>query len=221
MSTMKLTLVYPKMRALAEPARMTAAHAKVALIDSFPWDFFGEASWPIAKSKVPFGQLPMLVVEDKSSGKTSEICMSNAICRFIATIGAKIPADPADAAIVDSIGEKFHELFVPLNPICNFMKFYTPEKAEEALTKTRGCLTLLDPILAKSGGPFCMGQSAYYADFHVYHHVSLALMLDSSLLDNFPKVNELMKAVESLDGVKEYLAKRPGKLNLPHIPSHV
>ena len=116
----KLTLVYPKMRALVEPARLTAAHAKLAIENVFPWDYkpFEGKPWPRARAGTTFGQLPMLVVED--GAKTTKICMSNSICRYLAGLGGTLPADPADAAVMDSIGERFHELFAPLNPICNF-----------------------------------------------------------------------------------------------------
>ena len=99
----KLTLVYAKMRALGEPANLTAAHAKVALVNKFPWEYFGKP-WPEVKPLVTFKQLPMLVVED--GDKTSNICMSTSIVRYIATVGGTMPTNPADAAVCDSIAEQ-------------------------------------------------------------------------------------------------------------------
>ena len=204
----KLTFVYARARAIGEPARLTAAHAKVEMSDMFPWEYFGKP-WPEAKPSVTFKQLPILVVED--GAKKSMICMSTSICRYLAALGGTAPADLADAAVADSIAEKFHELFMPLNPICNFGRGgpgFEEQKAV-ALEMVNERLALLEPILAASGGPFCLGASACYADFQVYHHVSLALLLSDGVLSSFPGAKALMAAVEGLDGVKQYLASRP------------
>jgi len=73
---------------------------------------------------------------------------------------------------MDSIGERFHELFAPLNPICNFKRLFTPEKKDEALKKTTAAIKQLEPLIEASGGPFCMGKEAHYADMHIYHHTT-------------------------------------------------
>ena len=77
------------------------------------WDFYGKP-WSEAKSEVPFGQLPMLVVDD-----TVHIWQSGAIVRYLAKLAGIMPGDPVLAAQVDAIFEQTQELFAPLNPTVN------------------------------------------------------------------------------------------------------
>ena len=42
-NTPRLTLVYAKMQALAEPARMLLSYADVPFEDVYPWDYYGKA----------------------------------------------------------------------------------------------------------------------------------------------------------------------------------
>ncbi len=93
-------------------------------------------------------------------------------------------------------------------------RLFTPEKKDEALKKTTAAIKQLEPLIEASGGPFCMGKEAHYADMHIFHHTSLALMLDGALLKDFPKTEALMAAVADLDGVKEYLAERPALIGV-------
>ena len=58
-------------------------------------------------------------------------------------------------------------------------------------------------------GPFFFGSQPYYCDFSVYHHFSLAIILQQDILDAYPSVLDFMVAVKNLSGVKEYLASRP------------
>ena len=217
----KLTLVYAKMQALAEPARMTAAHAGIKIdADVYPWEHY-DKPWSEAKLEInTINKLvPVLVVEEE--GKTTEIGMSNSICRYLAAIGNKLPPTPEEMAVVDSVGEWAHELFMPLNPCVNGFKFaLTDEKKKEALDKVKAKIDLLEPYMARlkeqrakaslsTDGPFVMGKEAYYCDFHVFHHVDLALMLDATILEGKPLISALMEAVPELDGVKEYMSSRP------------
>ena len=80
----KLELVYFKMRALAEAPRLLLHYTELEFNDIMSWDYY-EKEWAQIKSKVPFRQLPMLVVDQKH-----EICQSIAILNFIEKIaGAK------------------------------------------------------------------------------------------------------------------------------------
>ena len=63
----KLTLIYAKMQALAEPARMLLSYAGVPYEDVYPWDYYGKAWRDGGKQDAPFGQVPVLVVNDSVS----------------------------------------------------------------------------------------------------------------------------------------------------------
>lgn len=200
----KLTLVYAKMRAIAEPIRMTAAAAGVPLDNAFVWDYYGKP-WPEVKPTLAFGAVPVLIIEDE--GKKTELYMSTAITRYIATIGKALPEDPVDAAFLDMMMERVHELFLPMNPSTQFAKFFPQQ--EEGLAKVEAFLKQVEPMVAAKGGPFLLGEKPYYADFGIYHHMDLALTLKASVLDGYPAIKKLVQAVAQVDGVKEYLASRP------------
>ena len=57
-----LTLVYLKMRALAEAPQLMLSYRDQPHNYRMAWDYFG-APWPETKPSLPFRQLPMLVTE--------------------------------------------------------------------------------------------------------------------------------------------------------------
>ena len=61
------------MRALAEAPRLLLHYTELEYDYIMSWDYYGK-DWAEAKQKVPFKQLPMLVVDQKH-----EICQSIAI----------------------------------------------------------------------------------------------------------------------------------------------
>ena len=84
----KLELVYFKMRALAEAPRLLLHYTETEYEDVMSWDYY-DKEWSEVKSKVPFRQLPMLVVDQKH-----EICQSIAILTFIEKIAGINISDP-------------------------------------------------------------------------------------------------------------------------------
>ena len=62
-----------------------------------------------------FGQLPLLVINDKKN-----IWQSGSIMRYLATLTNTIPKNLEDRAIADAIFESSQELFQPLNATTNF-----------------------------------------------------------------------------------------------------
>ena len=109
----KLELIYFNLRALAEPPQMMMHSAGVKYHYKMAWDYYGKP-WSEAKPEVPFGQLPVLVVNDKV-----HIWQSGAIVRYIAKLAGFMPEDPLLAAQVDAVFEQTQELFNPLNPTVN------------------------------------------------------------------------------------------------------
>ncbi len=105
----KLELIYFNLRALAEPPQMMMHYAGVKYRYEMAWDYYGKP-WSKAKLEVPFGQLPVLVVND-----TVHIWQSGAIVRYLAKLAGFMPEDPVLAAQVDAVFEQTQELFAPLN----------------------------------------------------------------------------------------------------------
>lgn len=213
--TPSLRLVYLKMRALAEAPQLMLHYAGVPYSYEMAWDYFGKP-WPDAKPSVIFKQLPMLVVDDHH-----EIAQSGSICRFLAPLTGTLPSDPVMAAQVDAVFEAGQELFLPLNPTVNFGvgDDFAPRRAA-SLEKVQAALVNFEAILAQSG-PFFFGDKPYYCDFGVYHHLSLARLLDAGVMDDFGHVRRFMDAIEALSGVADYLQSRPEIIGIGEKPQLV
>ena len=111
----KLTLVYAKMQALAEPARMLLQYAGVDYEDVYAWDYYGKSWREGGKRMAPFGQVPVLVVDGEVS-----IDQSGSIQRYLATLTETCPVDRLLAARADALCDNAGELFMISNPVANF-----------------------------------------------------------------------------------------------------
>ena len=200
-----LRLVYFKMRALAEAPQLMLHYTGTPYSYEMAWEYFGQP-WSEVKTSVAYRQLPMLVVDNNI-----RICQSGAITRFLAQLTGLQPEDPLMRGEVDALYETSQEMFMPLNPTINFA---VGEKFEsvnsELLEQIHPRLADFERLLnAKPDIPFFFGETPFYCDFGVFHHVNLALFLDEGLLGAYPRLREFMSTLEGLAGVREYLANRP------------
>ena len=200
-----LRLVYFKMRALAEAPQLMLNYTGTPYSYEMAWEYFGQ-TWSEVKTSVPYRQLPMLVVDNDT-----RICQSGAITRFLAQLTGLQPEDPLMRGEVDALYETSQEMFMPLNPTINFAvgeKFESMKS--ELLEQIQPRLADFERLLnAKPDMPFFFGETPFYCDFGVFHHVNLALFLDEGLLGAYPRLREFMSTLEGLAGVREYLANRP------------
>lgn len=200
-----LRLVYFKMRALAEAPQLMLNYTGTPYSYEMAWEYFGQ-TWSEVKTSVPYRQLPMLVVDNDT-----RICQSGAITRFLAQITGLQPEDPLMRGEVDALYETSQEMFMPLNPTINFAvgeKFESMKS--ELLEQIQPRLADFERLLnAKPDMPFFFGETPFYCDFGVFHHVNLALFLDEGLLEAYPRLREFMSTLAGLAGVREYLANRP------------
>lgn len=200
-----LRLVYFKMRALAEAPQLMLNYTGTPYSYEMAWEYFGQ-TWSEVKTSVPYRQLPMLVVDNDT-----RICQSGAITRFLAQLTGLQPEDPLMRGEVDALYETSQEMFMPLNPTINFAvgeKFESMKS--ELLEQIQPRLADFERLLnAKPDMPFFFGETPFYCDFGVFHHVNLALFLDEGLLEAYPRLREFMSTLAGLAGVREYLANRP------------
>ena len=200
-----LRLVYFKMRALAEAPQLMLNYTGTPYSYEMAWEYFGQP-WSEVKTSVAYRQLPMLVVDNDT-----RICQSGAITRFLAQLTGLQPEDPLMRGEVDALYETSQEMFMPLNPTINFAvgeKFESMKS--ELLEQIQPRLADFERLLnAKPDMPFFFGETPFYCDFGVFHHVNLALFLDEGLLGAYPRLREFMSTLEGLAGVREYLANRP------------
>ena len=73
-SNAKLTLIYFKMRALAEPPQLLLNYANIPYEYKMSWEYF-DKPWDVVKPDVPFGQLPLLVTKWLTDNIKAKICI--------------------------------------------------------------------------------------------------------------------------------------------------
>ena len=112
---------------------------------------------------------------------------------------------------------------MPLNPTINFAvgeKFAAVKS--DLLEQLRPRLADVERLLSsRPDSPFFFGETPFYCDFGVFHHINLALFLDEGLLDPFPHLSAFMAGVEGLSGVGEYLGTRPDLIGVGTQPQLV
>ena len=199
----KLELVYFKMRALAEAPRLLLHYTKLEYDDVMSWDYYGK-EWSEVKSKVPFKQLPMLVVNQKH-----EICQSIAILTFIEKIAGIEISDPILNAKANAIMQSAQELFMPLNPTINFSvgdRF--KKKREDMMPFLNSRFEDLERALKDNDNKFYVDDKPRACDFAVYHHLDLSKLLDRKVINKFPRLEKFIEDIESIETVKSYLNSR-------------
>ena len=174
-----LTLVYFPVRARAEVPRMIMAYGDIPFTDNNCRQFF-DCSFLTAKTsgKLPFGQLPVLAVND------TLISQSGAIIRYLARLVSKpdfIPRDPVKAALADALHETAEDLS-KIMPIVNILTGDEKQEKEEYLKTNYSPLNMEKeeyfsktlpaklPALVKMLGDqsFYCGDAPTYADFSIY-----------------------------------------------------
>ena len=199
----KLELIYFKMRALAEAPRLLLHYTETEYEDIMSWDYYGK-EWSEVKSKVPFKQLPMLVVDGKH-----EICQSISILNFIEKIAGIEISDPIQNAKANAVMQSAQELFMPLNPTINFaVGDAFKKKREDMMPFLISRFEDLERALKDNDEKFYINDKPHACDFAVYHHLDLSKLLDPELIKKFPRLEKFIEDIESIETVKSYLNSR-------------
>ena len=213
----KLDLIYFKMRAFTEAIQMQLCYANIPYNYHFPWDYF-DKPWPEVKKEAGFGQLPLLVINDKK-----RVWQSGSIMRYTANLANTLPDNSEDRGIADAIFESSQELFQPLNATINFRVGKDYENFKKSiLDDFRPRLFYFNKFLENdNSGPFFFGQSPFYCDFGTYHQFSLIRVLEKTVFNDLPAVSAFMRAIENLAGVSNYLSDRPDLIGIGEEPKLV
>ncbi|GAB5368824.1 hypothetical protein AAMO2058_001352900 [Amorphochlora amoebiformis] len=202
----KIEFFYFPVRARMENLRMMLHYARVDYVDII----VGGQTYRNMKAQgvFPFQTLPTVTLTFKD-GKEVNIGQSGSITRYMAKLGGMdlYPSDPLECAIVDQVYQYMEDAPV-FNPVVNV---FTGEKFKERKSAFLSHLpTRLNNVrkFLGSGPFFAERKNPSYADFHVYHMLSQAKLLDPKCLDGDKQFQEFMKTVESLPRVSEYLKTR-------------
>jgi len=212
----KLELIYFKMRALAEAPRLLLKYTELEYDDIMSWDYYNK-EWSEVKSKVPFRQLPMLVVDQKH-----EICQSIAILNFIEKIAGINISDPILNAKANAVMQSAQELFIPLNPTINFAVGDSFKKKKDDMMPFLNIrFEDLERALKDNEARFYVDDKPHACDFVVYHHIDLSKLLEPALIKKFPRLEKFIEDIESIESIKSYLYSRPKLIDVSVEPKLV
>ena len=192
------------MRALAEAPQMLMRCYKIDYEYVMSWDHFDD-NWSNVKPHTPFGQLPILELDDGT-----KIGQSIAILNYIESIAGIAIAAPEKAAEASSILQSAQELFAPLNPTVNFATgddFETKRLAMKSDLESR--FSDFERYLDKYEGKYFIDDTPRAAEFACFHHLDLSKYLDPTIINSFPRLVQFVNDIESIKTVSSYLENRP------------
>ena len=199
----KVDLIYFNILAYAEPIKMLLTHGGIEFNFWMPWDYF-KKKWIEAKTDVPFGKLPILIINDQHV-----LWESGAIMQFLAKHTNTMPADDFSRAKAHAIFDATKDLVFPIDATVNVRRGEVFEAERSSLLENLD--QLLGPFATalEENGPFLLGSMPYYCDFALFHHLSILSFLTVEFLEQYPSLNHFMQEFEKIDGIKEYLNSRP------------
>ena len=203
------------MRAFTEAIQMQLCYGNVPYTYYMAWEYF-DKPWPEMKKEIGFGQLPVLIVDNKT-----HIWQSGSIMRYTANLANTCPINEEDRGVADAIFESSQELFQPLNATINF------KVGEEYESLKKTILSGFEPKIfyfnkyleRDNSGPFFLGRSPTYCDFGTYHQLSMIRVLEPTIFDDWPTIKGFLSAIENLKGVSEYLDGRPELVGIKEEPN--
>ncbi|GMR38673.1 hypothetical protein PMAYCL1PPCAC_08868, partial [Pristionchus mayeri] len=165
--------------------------------------------WPALKSKMPFGEMPVLEVDGKP------LPQSFAINRYLAKEFGFTGKSPFEAAWVDAIADQFKDYNIETRRLF-LVLLGMIQGDKEQLLKDVGIpardkfFGILEKIAKENGsnGHF-VGQSLTWADLLIADHVKTVNILLPGFLDGFPTVLDTVKKIESTPKLKEWIEKSP------------
>ena len=199
----KVDLIYFNILAYAEPIKMLLTHGGIEFNFCMPWDYF-KKKWIEAKTDVPFGKLPILIINDQHV-----LWESGAIMQFLAKHTNTMPSDDFSRAKAHAIFDATKDLVFPIDATVNVRRGEVFEAERSSLLENLD--QLLGPFATtlEENGPFLLGSMPYYCDFALFHHLSTLSFLTVEFLEQYPSLNHFMQEFEKIDGIKEYLNSRP------------
>jgi len=196
-------LVYFNGRGRAEPARLIFAYAGHHYTDQR----IEGAEWPALKSKAPFGQMPIL---DIDNGKVI-LSQSKAIARYLGHQFSLVPKDHIEAAKADMYVDGLDDVqkhFVP------WFQEKDPAKKKELWQKLETdhvapFLKLYEKFLIENGHTYFVSNSITWADLFLFDFIHRFKTSSSHLFDGHQKLKEYVEKIEKEPKIHDWLEKRP------------
>jgi len=198
-------LIYFPLRARAEVSRLLFAAAGVKYEDVR----IDRAKWPQMKHTSPFGQLPVLEVNN-----TLRLCQSKTIARYLAGQFGFSGKSDVDKARADMVVDCIDDIRNPTMTILFESDKEIKAKLKKSFTEEKlpPSLNMLENILKdhKGGDSYFVGDSLTWADITFMDLCTwLNTMKIKASLGDTPKLAALKERVETIPKISEWIAKRP------------
>eukprot|EP00834_Sanchytrium_tribonematis_P008933 NODE_1291_length_1425_cov_0.303167.p1 type:complete len:209 gc:universal NODE_1291_length_1425_cov_0.303167:704-1330(+) len=175
--TPKLELTYFDFRGRAEPIRLALQVANIPFVDHR----MKREEWPTLKPNTPFGQVPILTIDDKIV-----IAQSLAILRYVGKLGNLYPQDSLQAAFVDQVIDQLKEIGDGLTESSQEQDEQKKLNMREKLANETWPVKFkaLEAVLVKHGNGYVVGTQMSIADILIY---TFSAYITSGILDGIPK----------------------------------
>jgi len=191
-------LMYFDLMGRAELARLCFAQAGVEFVD----ERFSFEEWPAKKESTPFGQAPVLYIDDKP------LPQSGAITRHLAREFNLMGDNNLESAYVDMIVETIQDMFKNMP----FMEKDPEVKAAKEKEIFDGTiipyLTKMEAKFASVKKEFMVGSKLSLADLAMMHAGSQLKKKVPTVFDNFPTLGALVDRVANMPKIAAYISAR-------------
>ena len=219
----KVRLIYfPEFRARSEAILLMCAYRNVA-VEQLPPDAVLKTEWPAGRKLTPFSQLPVLILDDGTG-----LAQSYAIQKYLAKKFKLVSDNHIEEAFADQTAQTGEELG-RINPICNDLtgaefkaavKDFFEGNEDDGPNANTKLANLSRSLGSRAFFPGASNEPSF-GDFTVLHYFQQILLVDNKKFNKFPNLKSWIKRMESLPGVKEYLASRPRFMGVGHAPKLV
>lgn len=159
--------------------------------------------WPKIKPQMPFGQLPVLYVDDVP------IPQSGSIIRFLGRELGLSGQSSLETAKIDMVERRI---------VCSMSKMpmFEKDKAKKIKRAREVALTDVFPVYEKlekmqsaNGDGFLVGDNLTYADLIIYNTIHFITMILPVTAVKFPSLSALAGRVASRTRIMKYIEHRP------------
>uniref|UniRef100_A0A1D1ZBH7 glutathione transferase n=1 Tax=Anthurium amnicola TaxID=1678845 RepID=A0A1D1ZBH7_9ARAE len=194
-------LHYFDVTALGEPARYILAYGKADWEDIR----YSHEQWEKVKSTMPFGQMPVLILDGK------QYAQSGAIARYLAKQYGLAGKDDLEALQIDMVVDLTTDFRTKIGGW-----FYDPVPESKALKEgplfkeqMPFYLNKFEEMVKANGGYLVNGKLSLADIFFVAPLNYYKAIAGKDFLVGYPGLQELVKKVESQPNIASYIAKRP------------
>ncbi|KAI6233738.1 hypothetical protein M3Y99_00889200 [Aphelenchoides fujianensis] len=164
------------------------------------------SEWRQRKKEFPFGQLPVLELEDGV-----QIPQSYAIARYVGRKVGLAGANEVEAALVDAVADLYKDLIVEIAPYLHRRNDEQKDAlfANQFEPAIKKFFPLFEKQLKASGSGFFVKSGSSWADFFVAEGFQSLKNVEPGVIAKWPFALEFLERVHSLPALKEYVAGRP------------